>query len=88
MPFGCKHEAESDDLEPEADVVARGANRQSRFLRAGRRFERGADVRADDSVIVIAPLLAGADSLSKRETRPVSPCWRTQAPRVGPGVKR
>ncbi len=28
MPFGCKHEAESDDLEPEADVVARGALRR------------------------------------------------------------
>jgi hypothetical protein len=23
MPLGCKHDAESDDLEPEADVVAR-----------------------------------------------------------------
>jgi hypothetical protein len=30
MPFGCKHEAESDDLEPEADVVARGAEHVSR----------------------------------------------------------
>ncbi len=30
MPFGCKREAESDDLEPEADVVARGAQRRPR----------------------------------------------------------
>src|ERR1035441_7049416 len=33
MPFGCKHEAESDDLEPEADVVARGAEHVSRSAR-------------------------------------------------------
>ncbi len=29
MPFGCKHEAETDDLAPGADVVARGAIHRS-----------------------------------------------------------
>jgi hypothetical protein len=35
MPFGCKHEAESDDLEPEVDVVARGAKQRRSSLRLG-----------------------------------------------------
>ncbi|MGO9976784.1 MAG: hypothetical protein ACLP01_29090, partial [Solirubrobacteraceae bacterium] len=53
-------------------------------------FDRDADVRADDGVVAIRPLLAGAGPLSKRETlrakRPASPDGLTPASQQRGGV--
>ncbi len=40
IPFGCKHDAESDDFEPVHDVVAYSAQRRRRDLRRERCFRR------------------------------------------------
>jgi hypothetical protein len=45
MPFSCKREAESDDLEPEADVVARGAKGRQRWRDRSRTNPPAPEVR-------------------------------------------
>jgi hypothetical protein len=69
MPFGCKHEAESDDLEPKPTSLLVARTDGLAISARVDAFDGDTDVRADGAVIAIAPLLAGAGSHSKRETR-------------------
>ena len=77
MPFGCKHETESDDLEPQTSVVATGAKRRPRDLRARRRFRRGRRPQGGQRRDRRHCLLARAHSASARpeQRAPGEPVW-------------